>query len=282
VKINGLPVGTVYNFIPTDKEVNQIVVEIHLNRDINIPRNSIAFIDGAIVGDSYIKIEKGSANTYLQPGDTITTRLDQGLMASLQSQLTPTITRVNQTLDTLKLTIGNLNSIFDPNTNNNLQTLIARLTVTSAHLQTMLDAQSGALAQSLNNMNAVTGNLARNNDAITSSIRNVELTTSNLANARIQETVAALEGTIGELRTTAGELKNSINRINSKDGTLGLLMNDRQLYDQFSKAALGLEILLDDVRLHPKRYVNISVFGGKSSSEPITSPAVKDTVPRTH
>jgi phospholipid/cholesterol/gamma-HCH transport system substrate-binding protein len=131
-------------------------------------------------------------------------------------------------------------------------------------------------------MNAVTGNLARNNDAITSSIRNVELTTSNLANARIQETVAALEGTIGELRTTAGELKNSINRINSKDGTLGLLMNDRQLYDQFSKAALGLEILLDDVRLHPKRYVNISVFGGKSSSEPITSPAVKDTVPRTH
>ena len=131
-------------------------------------------------------------------------------------------------------------------------------------------------------MNSVTANLARNNDAITSSIRNVELTTSNLANARIQETVAALEGTIGELRSTAGELKNSINRINSKDGTLGLLMNDRKLYDQFSKAALGLEILLDDVRVHPKRYVNISVFGGKNSSEPLTSPAVKDTVARTH
>ena len=284
IKINGLPVGTVYNLMPTDKEVNKIVVEIHLNREINIPRNSLAFIVGAIggLGNSYIEIEKGTANTYLEPGDTISTRLDQGLMASLQSQLSPTITRVNQTLDTLKLTIGNLNSIFDPATNNNLQTLIARLAVTSAHLQTMLDAQSGALAQSLNNMNAVTGNLAKNNDAITSSIRNVEATTSNLANARIQETVAALEGTIGELRGTAAELKNSINRINSTDGTLGALMNDRKLYDQFSRTALGLEILLDDLRMHPKRYVNISVFGSKSSGEPLTSPAIKDTVPRTH
>jgi phospholipid/cholesterol/gamma-HCH transport system substrate-binding protein len=284
VKINGLPVGTVYNLIPTDREVNKIVVEIHLNRDFNIPRNSLAIINGAIggLGNSYIEIEKGNANTYLEPGDTISTRLDQGLMASLQSQLTPTVTRVNQTLDSLKLTIGNLNSIFDPTTNSNLQTLIARLTVTSAHLQTMLNAQSGALAQSLNNMNAVTGNLAKNNDAITSSIRNVEVTTSNLANARIQETVAALEGTIGELRTTAAELNNSINRINSNDGTLGALMNDRKLYDQFSRTALGLEILLDDLRMHPKRYVNISVFGGKSNGEPLTSPAVKDTVPRTH
>ena len=282
VKINGLPIGTVYDLQPVDKEVNKIMVEIHLSRDINIPRNSIAFIDGALVGDAYINIEKGGANTYLQPGDTISTRLDQGLMASLQSQLSPTVTRVNETLDSLKLTIGKLNSIFDPNTNNNLQTIIARMAVTSAHLQTMLDAQNGALAQSLANVNAVTGNLARNNDAITSSIRNVELTTSNLANARIQETVAALESTIGELRGTAEQLKGSINRINSTDGTLGALMNDRKLYDQFQRAALGLEILLDDVRVHPKRYVNISVFGGKSGAEPLTSPAVKDTIPRTH
>jgi phospholipid/cholesterol/gamma-HCH transport system substrate-binding protein len=282
VKINGLPVGTVYDLMPTDREVNKIIVEIHLSRDISIPRNSVAFIDGALVGDSYVNIEKGTANTYLEAGDTISTRLDQGLMASLQSQLSPTVTRVNQTLDSLKLIIGNLNSIFDPNTNNNLQTMIARLSVASAHLQTMLDAQTGALAQSLNNMNSVTGNLARNNEAITSSIRNVELTTSSLANARIQETVAALEGTIIELRGTAEQLKGSVNRINSTDGTLGLLMNDRKLYDQIQRAALGLEILLDDVRVHPKRYVNISVFGGKGSSEPLTSPSVKDTIPRTH
>jgi len=93
VKINGLPIGTVYDFIPSDKEVNSIVVAIRLNRDVVIPRNSVAFIDGALVGSSYINIEKGNENVYLQPGDTISTRLEAGLMADLKTQLSPTITR---------------------------------------------------------------------------------------------------------------------------------------------------------------------------------------------
>lgn len=279
VKINGLPVGTVYNFTPADKEVNGIIVEIHLTRDIDIPRNSVAFIDGALVGASFVNIAKGDANAYLQSGDTLNTKLELGLMEDLKTQLAPTIIRVNQTLDSMKIAIGGVNSIFDPATNNNLQTIVARLTISSASLQELLNAQTGALAQSLNNMNSVTGNLAKNNDAITSSIRNVEVTTSNLANARIQETVAALESTITELKSSAAGLRSTVDKINSNDGTLGALMNDRKLYDQMNRAALGLEILLDDVRLHPKRYVNISVFGGKSKGDAITSPAIKDTVP---
>ncbi|HZH00973.1 MAG TPA: MlaD family protein [Flavisolibacter sp.] len=278
VKINGLPVGTVYGFVPGDKEVNSIIVEIHLTRDINIPKNSVAFLDGALIGSSFINIEKGNANSYLKPGDTISTKLEAGIMSDLKTQMAPTLTRVNETLDSLKMTLGSVNQIFDPNTNSNLQTLIARLTITSGYMQDMLNSQTGALAQSLNNMNAVTGNLARNNDAISSSIRNVEITTSNLANARIQETIGALEGTINELKGTAAGLRGTIDKFNSPNGTLGALVNDRKLYDQLNKAALGLEILLDDVRLHPKRYVNISVFGGKSKSDPLTSPSLKDSV----
>ena len=172
-----------------------------------------------------------------------------------------------------------MNDIFDPNTRNNLRTLIAQLTISSAHLQQMLNAQNGLLAQSLGNINSVTANLARNNDAVTSSIRNVEVMTSKLANANIDGTVAALQGTIEELRST-------ISNINTNKGTLGMLMNDRALYDRLdgmasrlNTVALSAEILFDDIRLHPKRYVNISVFGGKNKGEPLTSPLVKDTIP---
>ncbi|RYF87097.1 MAG: hypothetical protein EON98_01610 [Chitinophagaceae bacterium] len=193
--------------------------------------------------------------------------------------MAPTLTRVNQTLDTLKIAIGSIASVFDPNTKNNLQTLIANMTITSAELSQLMNAQSGMLAKSLQNVNAVTENLARNNDAVTSSIRNVEVTTSRLANANIEGTVAALQATINELR-------NTISRFNTNSGTLGLLMNDRKLYDQLNgstdrlnKVLLGAEILFDDIRLHPKRYVNISVFGGKDKGEPITSPAPKDSIP---
>ena len=279
VKINGLPVGTVYDYAPTDKEVNGIVVEIHLTRDISIPANSVAFIDGSLVGASYITIAKGASNNYLQPGDTITTRLDAGLMNDIKTQLTPTITRVNETLDSLKRTFGAVNAIFDPTTNGNLQTIIARLAVTSASIQELVNAQSSALARSLNNVSDITGNLAKNNDAISSSIRNIEVTTGNLANAPIQQTLAGLQGAISELKGTITELKGTVKSVNSPNGTLGALLNDKKLYDQLNRAALGLEILLDDVRVHPKRYVNISVFGGKTKSDAITSPTVKDTIP---
>jgi phospholipid/cholesterol/gamma-HCH transport system substrate-binding protein len=157
--------------------------------------------------------------------------------------------------------------------------LIAQLTLTSANLAQLTNAQTGALASSLQNVNDVTSNLARNNDAISSSIRNVELTTSNLANAPIQQTVAGLQDAIIDLRGTIQELKGTVTRINSTDGTLGALLNDKKMYDNINRTLLGLEILLDDVRLHPKRYVNISLFGGNSKPDPLTSPSVKDTIP---
>lgn len=278
VKINGLTVGTVYDFVPTTKDIDNILVEIHLNRDISIPLNSTAFIDGALVGASYINIEKGNAKTYLQAGDTISTRLEAGLMSDIKTQLSPTITRVNETLDSLKYVIGSVNQVFDPSTNNNLQSLISHLTLSAAHLQRLLNTETGLLAQGISNLNSVTGNLAKNNDAVSQSIRNVEITTSNLANARIPEVVSALEGTITNLKGTAAQLNSTISKINTNKGTLGLLMNDRKLYDQLSRSALAAEILIDDLRIHPKRYVNISVFGGKEKGEALTSPTTKDSI----
>lgn len=279
VKINGLPVGTVYDLVPKDKEVNKIVAEIHLTREVAIPRNSVAYIDGPLVGGSFINIAKGNSNDYLNSGETINTRIEQSMISELKAQVTPTLLRVNETLDSLKRTIGGFNDVLDPNTKNNLRTMVSNLTVSSAHLQRLMNAQSGLLAQSLGNINSVTGNLARNNDAINSTIRNVEVTTSNLANANIQGTVATLQATIKELQ-------NAVTKFNSNNGTLGLLMNDREVYDRLQAAAtrlnstaLSAEILLDDIRVHPKRYVNISLFGGKNKGEPLTSPALKDTVP---
>lgn len=281
VKINGLPVGTVYNITQADKEVDNIIVEIHLTRDVRIPKNAVAFIDGSVLGAAYINIEKPSARStaYLASGDTISTRLEAGLLGNIQTQLAPTIQRVNQTLDSLKIAIGAIAAVFDPGTKNNLQGLIANLTVTSGYLQQLLNAQTGALAQSLGNLNSVTANLAKNNDAINASVRNVEVVTGKLANANIEGTVAALQGAVTELKNTIGNL-------NSTKGSLGLLMNDRQLYDRLNavaerlnQAALAAEITIDDLRLHPKRYVNISVFGGKNKGEPLSSPAAKDTTP---
>jgi phospholipid/cholesterol/gamma-HCH transport system substrate-binding protein len=279
VKINGYTVGKVYDFIEGDKEVNSIIVEIHLDRNISVPKNSLAIINASVLGAAYIGIEKGDANTYLASGDTISTRADKDMLANIQSQLAPTMTRVNETLDTLKMSLGTVNSIFDPNTKNNLRHTIENLALSTAYLQQLLNTQSGQLGQAMGNLNSVTGNLAKNNDVITSSLRNFEVTSSKLANANIEQIISALQGTVNELRAT-------ITKFNTNSGTLGLMMNDRQLYDQLNgvatrlnQTALSAEILLDDVRVNPKRYVNISVFGRKNKGDQLTSPALKDTIP---
>src|SRR3982750_4512842 len=92
VKINGLPVGTVFNVSQADKEVDSVIVEIHLTRDVQIPKNAIAFIDGTVLGTAFINIEKPEkrSNRFYASGDTITTRLDKGLFGTIQSQLAPT------------------------------------------------------------------------------------------------------------------------------------------------------------------------------------------------
>lgn len=280
VKINGLPIGTVADFKPADKEVNAIIVEVHINKGISIPKNSTLIIDGAILGSAFINVLPGDAHTYYQSGDTARTRIDPSLMSDLKAQIAPTLIRLNETFDSLKITIGALNSIFDPNTKNNLRSIIANLNLSSAELAQLLNTQSGVVARSFANIEAVTGNLARNNEVINGSLRNVNRFSGELATLDLRSTMSKLDATVTELQRTVGN-------INSKNGSLGLLMNDRQLHDnlngvaqRLNAAALSMEILLDDVRVHPKRYVNFSLIGGGGKPEPLTSPAVKDTTRR--
>lgn len=273
VKINGLPIGSVYEFTATDKEVSGIVVTINLTRDVNIPKNSRAHISAGLVGSSSITIDMGNSNEYLKSGDTIRTEADNGLLGDLTSQVSPTLTKARDAIDSLKIMIGNINTILDPNTKNNMQAMIANLTLSSVHLQQLLEKQSAVLGESLQNVNKITGNLANNSGHINNTIENLEKASSNFARVN-------LDATLDTLNRTVNNLKAFTNNLNSKNGTLGLLMNDKTLYNNINYAITGLETLVDDIRIHPKRYVNISVFGGKAKGSPITSPEIKDTIIR--
>jgi len=74
------------------------------------------------------------------------------------------------------------------------------------------------------------------------------------------------------LNKTMARLEGAIGKLDSKDGTAGLLLNDRQLYDEIRRTNRSLTILLDDLRVNPKRYINISLFGGKDKKGPLKAP----------
>jgi phospholipid/cholesterol/gamma-HCH transport system substrate-binding protein len=271
VQIDGLTIGNVTAINESDKDLTRgIVVTITLKKDVHIPKNSIGVINSGIISAATIVIDKGDDTQYLTNGDTLLTKQKSNLFSQVQSSVNPVILKLGGTLTSLDSLIQVVGSVFDPRLKNNLGTIIANMAASTAQLQIMLNAQTGALAKSLKNVNDFTANLAKNNDHVTHTLENVDKATSNLAAAKIPETVESL-------RTTVNELKGVIGKMNSNNGSLGLLLNDKHLYQSLEGTTRSLNTLLDDLRIHPKRYVNISVFGRKDKSGPLTGP-ISDSV----
>ena len=82
------------------------------------------------------------------------------------------------------------------------------------------------------------------------------------------------------LQAAINQFKYTIAKLSSTEGSMGALINDRELYDRLTNVMLSAEILLDDLRTHPKRYVNLSIFGKKDKGGALNSPLKKDTVPQ--
>ncbi len=257
VTINGLQVGKVAELRERDKMVSGIVVSIELTKEVTIPDNSLVFVNKALFGEGNLEIKLGNSNRFVGDGDTLKSTTNPSLLENVQQSVTPAVNNLNSAIQALEVLIANINSILDPNTKNNLQNVVANAAATTAQLRNLLNAQTGALAQSLQNMNEFTSNLNKNNESINKTVKNLEAATAKLANADV-------DGVIKNLQTATGNLNELTTKINSKEGSLGLLINDKSLYNNLQNTVKSLNILLDDVRVNPKRYVNISVFGKKN------------------
>ncbi len=269
--INGLQVGTVYK-ITTDKNMRRIMVDMNITKDINIPKNSIAIIKGNPIGTTSIEIKLGDTSLYLKSKDTIYTESSSGVFEDVLKKVDPVLYEVRKAVSSIDTLLGNFNKILDPTAKNNIAGVLANLNrvttsmvISTASLNTLLDTQSGALAKSLNNVSSITGNMAANNGKINSVVSNLDKTTSQLANLNFKKTLDTLDRTVNEL-------KNMVSKFNNNNGTLGKLINDPTLYQNLASTGNKINLLLDDIRVNPKRYVNISVFGKKQNNNPLLLP----------
>lgn len=276
VMINGLQVGTVYS-ITTDKNMKEILVNMTLTKDVNIPVNSVAYIKSNPLGTTSIDIRLGNAETYLPKNDTIKTAASAGIMEAAVEEIRPVLGQVKNAVQSLDSVLRTVNSVVDPNAKNNIRGILenlnkttAGLTISSASLNELLNTQTGALAKSLNNVSSFTGNLANNNDKLNAVMDNLNKTTTSLSNLDLEKTLTTLNGTIGELKSTIGKL-------NSNNGTAGMLLNDTKLYNNLTATANKLNLLLDDLKTNPKRYISFSVFGKKYKGDALVIP-LPDTV----
>ncbi|MEP7238686.1 MAG: MlaD family protein [Ferruginibacter sp.] len=276
VMINGLQVGTVYS-ITTDKNMKEILVNMNLTKDVNIPTNSIAIIKPSLLSTPSVEIKLGNAQTYVPKNGYIATEATEGILNDVLKKVDPVLYQVTKAVTSIDSVLMAVNHILDPNAKNNISATLANLNKTtanlvgtSASLQILLNTQTGALAGTLNNLNSFTASLDKNSGKITSTLDNLDKTATNLSQLDLQKTLTYLNNTIGDLKSTIGKL-------NSTSGTAGLLLNDTKLYNNLTATANKLNLLIDDLKTNPKRYVNISIFGKKNSSPGLTVP-LPDTV----
>ena len=276
VFINGLKVGNVAS-ISSDKNMREIVATLNIESDINIPNNSVALIIPNPLATTKVDIRLGDAPTFLKEKDFINTEASKGLLDDVLQKVDPVLFEVKNVATSLDSLIESVSNILNKKMQNNISDAIdnlnkitASVLVSANSLQSLLDKNNGAITSTLKNTSSFTGNLAANNEKITALINNLNKTTGNLAAMDFKNTLNMLDSTINNLKT-------SLSKINSTEGSLGLLINYQNLYKNLTAPSYKITLLLDDIRIHPKRYVSISLFGKKVKTEPLSTTITDST-----
>jgi len=262
VTINGLVVGKV-NKINFLNKSGKIQVELQIKSDFPFSKTSIASIyEPGLIGGKQIMITPNFEDqSVAESGATLKGANIPGLTALVAERLTPLQEKVEKMVVSADNLLKNVNSVLDAKTKDhlkssitNLDATLAEFKVASQNVNVMLAENKGKINNTMTNFDKASGNFAKISDSI--------------AKVNIGATVKKLEKTLASVDKIMADVQ-------AGKGTLGKLAKDDALYTNFTKTSKELELLLQDLRLNPTRYINVSLFGKKN--KPYKAP-VNDTI----
>lgn len=264
VSINGFTVGKVADIRFIDKKGN-LLVTFTVGNDFNFSRNSpVELYDTGIIGGKGLQINPVyDEGPLAKSGDTLVTNTRPGLTELAQQKLTPLFRKFESAVSSADTVLINVNEVLDEKTKGDLRKAISGLSVLIQDLQ--------GSAGSLNKI------LSSNESKLDSALTNFQKLTASFSKLADSLNNVGLPNTLRSLQSTVAGLDQVMAKIEKGEGTMGKLMNDKELYNNLNNASRELDLLLQDFRLNPKRYVNVSVFGKKQIEYelPENDPAIK-------
>ena len=240
---NGYRVGVVEEIIYDYTNQDDIVAVVGLDNQMRLPKGSKAEIASDLLGNIKLELVLGpNPVDLLEPGDTIYGGPQKGALAMV-SDMVPQIQAMLPKLDSILMNVNMLLS--DPALKNSLQNfeqITGNLNSTTNQLHAMASTLNQQLPSMVNNAN---GMLANAND-LTRNLNDLDLA-----------------GTMAKVNNTLQNVEQMTAKLNSNEGTLGLLMRDPELYNNLNATMMHADSLMIDLKAHPKRYVHFSVFGKK-------------------
>ena len=243
VYANGYRVGVVkaldYDYDPHGK----IVAEIGLNKQMRVPVGSRAELASDLLGNIKINLVLSDDPLHMiAVGDTISGGMEVGIMSKV-SEMMPVILDIAPKLDSIMTSLNLL--LADPalrNTLHNVEGMTGNLNATSQELKNLSASLNRDVPTLMNKTNGV--------------LDNTQQLTHNLSQIDIEAMTA-------KVNQTLANVEQMTQRLNSNEGSLGLLMRDKSLYNNLNATAASADSLLTDLKAHPKRYVHFSIFGKK-------------------
>lgn len=260
VLVNGFQIGRVSRMELRDD--GHTVVEFKIDDQYKVPTNTMArLVSTDLLGGKAIVFELGNSQDLAQDQDTL--RAD--VAGSLAESLQPIQTKAENLMIKLDSSLASINRIMNPNFERNVDrsfesiaNSLQTLEGTTKKIDNLVAGQTGHINGILTNAEAVSLNLKNSTNGLTGVTANIQRFSGDLANSNIKQT-------LDNANKAVADLQQVMNKINSNNGTLGLLLRDDSLYRNLQYASKNLDALFIDVKANPKRYVHFSLFGRKNN-----------------
>ena len=263
ITINGLVVGQVSGIKLQPN--GEILVQLQIKNDFPFSKSSVVAIyePGLIAGKQLQIIPNFKDNSVAVSGDTLTSSVKKGLTDLVSDKLAPLQQKIEKMIINADLLLTNLNEVLDTKSKENLKNSISNLSKTIEGINSVVDNTNsillnnkGNIDKTLTNLNKVSTDFSKISDS--------------LSKANITKVVTNLEKTLSNVDKIMNDLQ-------SGKGSLGKMVKDDALYNNLEKTSKELELLLQDLRLNPTRYVNVSLFGKKNKPYKAPTDSIKNT-----
>ncbi|MDB5124293.1 MAG: Phospholipid/cholesterol/gamma-HCH transport system substrate-binding protein [Mucilaginibacter sp.] len=262
VLVNGFQIGHISKM--QLGEDGRTTVEFKIESKYNIPVNTLAkLISSDLLGNKAVVFLLGDSKQYAENKDTLRADIQGSLAESLQ----PIQTKAENLMTKLDSSLAAVNKILNPNFQKNVDRSFASianslqtLEGTTKKIDALVGSQTGHINGIMSNAEAVSGNLKVTTAGLNNVTDNFQKFSGDLANSNIKQTLDNANKAVSALQVT-------LSNINSTKGSLGLLLNDDNLYKNLQSASDNMNALFIDLKANPKRYVHFSVFGGGSKKD---------------
>lgn len=275
VNINGFKVGQVRDMSYDKDKPGYVIVEIDLDDEIQLPEGTVALMESDLLGTASINLKLGTGQTMIPEGSWIPGEVPGGMLDKVTESLLPAVDVVVPKVDSLLTNVNNL--VADPALKASVQRLDA-MTENLLATTEQFKAIMGTLPPVTDNARIITGNLVKTSEGINGLVKDVDGTVANvnglianvnglIANVNdvatgvkdipLADLVESIQATLHNLQTLTSELNDALN---SRESTLGKIMNDPALYDNLNHSIQSLDSLFNDIKKNPKRYISIKLL----------------------